>query len=294
MRYQGITGQASEIKFIGGDSKVRFRYSDKYAHHDFDFASSDTLLVLRWVPLSKKEFSRIFGESTPYKQLWSDEVVGLKYKSQFRKVNSWSLSSFLDPDDLTKEQKNLILKGHELFHANAVSYSTTNPFNSLPAITVTARETNQVFVIDYRTGKLLWKSPKNFFSRPHDARITRDKTLTVYNNGAVDETSSVLEVDLLKNSVIWEYGSQLPLIVRWQFTSHELSGAQKLINGNFLVTHGVQGHIYEIDSEKKIVFSWPAAASFLKDILGHPAISLFKTEKIAVTKGQIQKLKGLE
>ncbi len=66
--------------------------------------------------------------------------------------------------------------------------------------------------------------------------------------------SRVLEFDPITLEIIWEYsigGSE-----KFQFFSHYVSNAQRLPNGNTMVTEGSDGRIFELTEDKQIVWEY--------------------------------------
>jgi hypothetical protein len=62
-------------------------------------------------------------------------------------------------------------------------------------------------------------------------------------------TSRVLEIDPVTLKVVWSYASP-------QFFSTNISSAQRLPNGNTLVTEGAPGRIFEVTEDRTIVWEY--------------------------------------
>jgi hypothetical protein len=72
--------------------------------------------------------------------------------------------------------------------------------------------------------------------------------------------SRVLELDPLSLDIIWEYtareaGFRMPMYEH-RFYSSLVSSAQRLPNGNTLITEGVDGRIFEITRDNEIVWEY--------------------------------------
>ena len=98
------------------------------------------------------------------------------------------------------------------------------------AILVTLRkfEKGAIILIDLKTNKLLWKSPKGFFLFPHDGKFTKDKTITVFDNGVMDwrtktnKLSRIFELNIKTNKIVWEYNNtdvkgKIRIFFQWNF-----------------------------------------------------------------------------
>jgi hypothetical protein len=66
--------------------------------------------------------------------------------------------------------------------------------------------------------------------------------------------SRVLEIDPVTFAKVWEYsvaGNE-----SYRFFSHYVSGAQRLVNGNTMITEGADGRIFEVTSSGEIVWEY--------------------------------------
>jgi hypothetical protein len=63
--------------------------------------------------------------------------------------------------------------------------------------------------------------------------------------------SRVLEIDPVKLELVWSYAAP-------NFYSFNISGAQRLPNGDTLVTEGTQGRVFEVTSKREIVWEYVA------------------------------------
>jgi outer membrane protein assembly factor BamB len=73
-------------------------------------------------------------------------------------------------------------------------------------------------------------------------------------NAVARDSSRVLEFDPTTLAKIWEYtiGGQ----EHYRFYSHYISSAQRLANGNTLITEGADGRIFEVTPAKEIVWEY--------------------------------------
>jgi hypothetical protein len=63
--------------------------------------------------------------------------------------------------------------------------------------------------------------------------------------------SRVLEIDPVKLELVWSYAAP-------NFYSFNISGAQRLPNGNTLITEGTQGRVFEVTPKREIVWEYVA------------------------------------
>jgi hypothetical protein len=67
-------------------------------------------------------------------------------------------------------------------------------------------------------------------------------------------TSRVLEIDPVTLKLVWSYGAP-------NFYSFNISGAQRLPNGDTLITEGTQGRVFEVTPKSEIVWEYVAPPS---------------------------------
>ena len=64
----------------------------------------------------------------------------------------------------------------------------------------------------------------------------------------------MLEFDPVTFEKVWEYS--IPGTEKFQFFSHYVSSAQRLPNGNTMVTEGADGRIFELTPDNEIVWEY--------------------------------------
>jgi hypothetical protein len=157
-----------------------------------------------------------------------------------------------------------------------------------------ARETNLTAIVAKRTGKIVWKLGPNFDETPelrelgwiigqhHAHMIPRglpgEGNILVFDNGgwagygspnpgsptgfrnALRDYSRVLELDPITLKVVWQYtpaeaGLAVPVDAN-RFYSPFISSAQRLLNGNTMITEGSGGRIIEVTADHEIVWEY--------------------------------------
>ena len=74
--------------------------------------------------------------------------------------------------------------------------------------------------------------------------------------------SRVVEFDPVTLEIVWQYGEQSG---EEYFFSQDISSAQRLPNGNTLITEGRNGRIFEVTAEKEIVWEFSVSSTGKKD-----------------------------
>ena len=161
-------------------------------------------------------------------------------------------------------------------------------------IIMDGRETNIIFIVSKETGEIVWKVGPDYsaghpehrlgwiIGQHHAHMIPRglpgEGNILVFDNGgwagygapnpgATDGTKSalrdysrVLEFDPVSLSIVWQYtpkegGFVVPLDA-CRFYSPFISAAQRLPNGNTLITEGSDGRVFEVTAEHEIVWEY--------------------------------------
>ncbi|WP_278261944.1 aryl-sulfate sulfotransferase [Nocardia sp. AG03] len=68
--------------------------------------------------------------------------------------------------------------------------------------------------------------------------------------------SRVLEIDPITREIVWQYTAEDSERPSWTFFSSFVSNAQRLPNGNTLITEGMQGRIFQVTPEGAVVWEY--------------------------------------
>jgi hypothetical protein len=139
-------------------------------------------------------------------------------------------------------------------HFNAFEYDTDGN------LLISAREIGEITKIDRQTGDIIWRmggsqneftlvGDTQWFTRQHSVRRTPTGTVTIFDNGNLSTPveSRVVEYDLDEvnqiATLVWEFRNEPPLHASWG------SNAQRLPNGNTLISWTPQGIVSEVRSD---------------------------------------------
>lgn len=153
-----------------------------------------------------------------------------------------------------------------------------------------ARNANFIAIIDRKTGKITWRlgphyklgneeqqlprnvpRPVDQISAQHDAHIIPEglpgagnllvfdnQGLAGYPTAAVPRTggSRVLEIDPIKNEIVWQYTGEDSGGPTWSFRSTHISAARRLPNGNTFIDEGQSGRLFQVTQSGDIVWEY--------------------------------------
>lgn len=150
-------------------------------------------------------------------------------------------------------------------------------------IIISARNTNFIAIIDKSTSRVVWKAGPHFTEEHPENKMGQiigqhhvhmipsglpgAGNILLFDNGGMPEHrgnktsvfpnnrgySRVIEINPLTYKIIWKYGAKEGAEF---FFSHFISSAQRLPNGNTLITAGAYGHIFEVTPSKDVVWEF--------------------------------------
>ena len=217
------------------------------AHHDiFVTESGDIWVLTREAHLVE----RIDAE----KPILEDFVVVLdgqgKEKRRFSVLEAFEKHS--DFPQMWAERK----MEPDIFHTNSIKLLDGSLSPQLTAfkagnILTSSRHLNVVAILDPQTEALVWWL-KGDFEHQHDPRITPQKTLLLFNNNGKSTFSTVMELDPISREPVWELHGERDVPLR----SPACGAAQRLANGNTLITESNGARAIEVTSDKKVVWEY--------------------------------------
>ncbi len=225
----------------------------KIWHHDF-------------YVLEDKSFITIISKVYNYtgKQTKFDEFVHFNEKEE--EISRWStydhlsaIQNYFDINIYDLESNFDSNTGlYDYFHANSIQvlpetdigrkdrrFQEGNWLISLPKV-------NLVLIIDKNTKELVWSFGPGKLRFQHSPRMLDNGNIIIFDNGIYRNYSRVIEIDPLTEEIVWEYKGSPPE----SFFSLENSNAQRLPNGNTLITEGIKGRVFEVTPKKEIVWEF--------------------------------------
>ncbi|WP_245257514.1 aryl-sulfate sulfotransferase [Methylocapsa acidiphila] len=157
-------------------------------------------------------------------------------------------------------------------------------------VLIDSRNANFTAIVDKKTGKVVWTlgphyprvdeltigkktvpRPVDQISGQHDAHLIPEglpgagNLLLFDNQGeggyppatlSVIGGSRVLEIDPIKQEIVWEYTGESSGQPGWTFRSSFISSARRLPNGNTLIDEGYNGRFFQVTPKGAIVWEY--------------------------------------
>lgn len=176
-------------------------------------------------------------------------------------------------------------------------------------ILISFRKANIVALIDKDSGRIVWRLGPYFEASPgaQHQRISTHKVprpldqisgqhnphmiapglpgggnILVFDNqgGAgyppaalgIYAGSRVLEIDPVSRQIVWQYTAEDSGLPPWTFFSSFVSNAQRLPNGNTLITEGMQGRIFQVTPGGDVVWEYHSPYTG-HGVAGEPEVS---------------------
>jgi len=263
-----IAGRGGEIVEVDWDGNLVWKWEDLYMNHTITRWSNGNTMVVRWyrtpdeiIPEVPGGFSRTELTVEGNKVMWAD---GLQEVTPDGKI-AWEWISF---EHMKPEEWPIcpLCPRSEWTHANSVIEMPDGN------VMICCRHISQIFVIDKKTGNIIWRWGEGELAHPHDPTLVSNDNILLFDNGGHRQDGSniswsrVLEVNMKTGRIEWEYRGNPPM----EFYSALCAGCQRLPNGNTLICETMVGRVFEITRDGEIVWEFvnPFYNQWLKDIFG--------------------------
>jgi hypothetical protein len=272
-----IGGSAAALVELDWDGNVLWEYRDDYMHHDYDWLPNGNHVVLKWRKMPEEICQKVRGghphESDP-DRMWGDLVAEITPAGEtVREWLSWEHLSF--EDDVICP-----LESHkEWTHANSLRVLPDGNW------LISFRLTSTIAVVDKDSGAITWKWGPGELSHQHAPTLLESGKILVFDNGCHRQRgpsySRVLEVDPATNEVGWQYMGDTIL----GFFSFMISGANRLPNGNTLITEGATGRLFEVTPERETV--WEYVSPFVMGSRFGASPAVFRAHRYGFDDGRV-------
>jgi hypothetical protein len=233
---------------VDWDGRIVWEHRDEDQHHDARRTPSGGAIYLAVEPVPDVVAANVRGgvAGSGGGGMWADVVV--EVDAAGRRIWEWHAFEHLDIDtDI------ITFNDHrdEWTHGNTVV-----PLED-DRVLVSFRNISTVAVIDKKTGDFVWKLGYGLLSQQHDPSLLTGGNVLVFDNGATRRDiplpfSRVIEISPETKQIVWEYRDR-PF---YNFFSAFISGAQRLPNGNTLITEGQSGRMFQVMSDGEVVWEY--------------------------------------
>lgn len=257
-----------EILRIGWDSKIKKRYNVP-AHHDIAVAEDGTFYTLMNEIIDLPELS----ENAPVR---NDLLVSIREDGEIVKKASFVKMIIQNKDllDLVRNRETMYDVGGswDVFRTNSIEiinrdiFAGNHKLFKKGNVLCCVRNQDIIVVIDVEKEEFVWHWQLEEGSLPHHASLLENGNILLFDNGVNRRSSKVLELNPATKEIEWEYQGDPPE----SFYTETRGSAQRLPNGNTLITESGKGRVFEITKDGKIVWEFynPAVKEFVNKKTG--------------------------
>ena len=233
---------------IDADSRLLWTNAD-FAHHDFAVLPNGDIVVLTRRPKAAPHLD-------PDANVLDDAVTVLAPDgTEKRRVSVLDALERSAYRDLWEPDGKWIFG--DVLHTNAVAVLDGSIAERLPEfrrgnVLISMLVPNLIGVLDLDSGELVW-ALNGRFRRQHDPKILENGNLLLFDNSGARPHSRVLEFDPAEpDEIAWEYaGSE-----ERPFRSKTCGTAERLPNGNTLITESDGGRAFEVTPAGETVWEF--------------------------------------
>lgn len=267
---------------IDPSGKVVHEHRDPLAHHDQHHLDDGSILYTTLEALTDEQQKLIPGgipgSEAPDGKAYADCIKHVDETG--RQIWFWKAIDHLDPKlfplqpHYTRDHWPLINSVHPLKDGN---------------ILASLRSTSAVIIISRETGDVIWHLDSTVVAQQHCASELEDGSILIFDNGTFRHAESatysrVIQVDRISKKIVWEYRDPHPMT----FFTPFMGGAQRLDNGNTLITEAAFGRMFEVTKDGEICWEYVNEdfadyqgldASEIEGYFAYPANAMFRAYK---------------
>ena len=259
-------GRASVVVELDWDSRVVWRYDNSVLHHDHHRRENGNTILITFDRLDRETSAALAGgdPGIPGGEILSENLIEVTPDGAI--AWQWRAHEHLDRQ-IDRFQPE---RGEQWLHCNAVEElpdgNILASFNTL----------SKVVIIDKASGDVSWRLNPGTTSSQHNPTMLANGNILMFDNGSRRNYSRILEIRPADQQIAWEYAGN----PRDCFFSQNISGAQRLPNGNTLVCEGRSARLFEVTPDKEVV--WEYLSPFTVDNQGQVSRAVFRAHRYAV------------
>jgi hypothetical protein len=168
-------------------------------------------------------------------------------------------------------------KFYDYFHLNTITILPDTELGRSDSrfragnLLICFRNINQIAVLDRETKEILWVWGEGTLQWPHHPTMVENGNILIFDNGVERKYSRVIELNPITEAVEWEYVGR----PHDSFYTFQKGSAQRLPNGNTLISEGDRGRAFEVTGEGEIVWEW-----FNPDIKGGRRAQVYRMMRL--------------
>jgi hypothetical protein len=220
-----------------------------HAHHDLEVMPNGDIYVLA-------REARLVPRVNPDKPILEDFVLVLGADGEEkRRVSLLEAFERADLPEIwpgARDEMSIL----DIFHTNTLEVLDGSHTDELPMfkkghVLTSMRTTSFIGVVDLDSSTTVW-AKLGQWKKQHDPKMLGNGNMLIFDNIGLGKHSRVTELNPVTMEVVWEYSGSK----KQPFFSRYLGTAQRLNNGNTLITEGEKGRAFEVTGDKEIVWEF--------------------------------------
>lgn len=294
LAYNGVHPDAPRLfplwqKYRGGimqqidpQGNVISEHRDPLAHHDQHHLDDGSILYTTLEALTPAQQATIPGgipsSEAPDGKVYADCIK--QVNSTGKTIWSWKAIDHLPPTlfplqpHYTRDHWPLINSVYPLSDGN---------------ILASLRSVSAVIIISRADGSIIWHLDSKTVAQQHNASELPNGDILIFDNGTFRHGESatysrVIQVSRATKQIVWQYKDPHPMT----FFTPFMGGAQRLENGNTLITEAAFGRIFEVTVDGRICWEYVNEefadykgldAEEIEGYFAYPANAMFRAYK---------------
>ena len=239
---------ADHIREIDWDSKLVWEHYDPSLRRHNRLPNGNNLFLLQRDRISAEMTSRVRGGFTAAndpEQMYGDQVV--EVAPDGTELNVWRADDHMNPET------DVICPLEA-----RVAWCGANDLTSSPdgnSFLISFRVLDTIALVERSSGEITWKWGAGIISHQHHPTFLDNGNVLLLDNGSHRRGlsySRVVEVAPHSGEIVWQYQGR-PTV---SFFTHFTGGAERLPNGNTLITEGQKGRIFEVTPANEVVWEY--------------------------------------
>ena len=245
-----VVNQQSVFK-IDRDSHLLWRYQAD-THHDLAVHLSGDIYLLTDKKVHRPEIHPDVLVIEDFIEILTPDG---KLKDRFSILETIRSSDYAfllaSPRHLPSDRREGERPRLDMLHTNHIqvfdgSLSHRSPLFSEGNVLISMRTINTIAILDPRNREVLWVWGPTNLHRQHHPTLLSNGNILVFDNG--QRRSQIVEFDPLTFEVAWRYAPKSGFLSRYR------GSAQRLPNGNTLITESDRGYVFEVSPDHDIVW----------------------------------------
>jgi len=287
-KFCGVGGTSGIVQELDWDGNVVWEYKmvtpgKEIQHHTFTRMPNGNTLILGWEykPYDEviakgrdpKTFPKVFKyRDIVYKGMWVDFVREVNKAGE--SVWEWHAWDHVGtgPNQLDINYKLPDPVGGVYPHVDWTHFNTCDYIPSKDLLILNSRNISEFYLVNHKTGAIeyRWGNPSAYGAGkapswfddgdqilfgPHNATYLDNGHMLIFDNGSErpqGNRSRAVEMDPETGKIVWEYATRDSS----SFYTSRQGSAQRLPNGNTLITSTGHGHIFEVTYDKKVAWDY--------------------------------------